>query len=73
MSDINQPSNPEAQDWLTRHQTSTRLDMTLLANACHLACHLLNLNDHKLRRFEWSEGDDDIHDPVVDVVLGGRL
>ena len=36
MSDINQPLSPEARDWLMRHQASTRLELPLLTNACHL-------------------------------------
>lgn len=36
MSDSNPPLSPEARDWLTRRQTSVRLEFPLLTNACHL-------------------------------------
>src|ERR1019366_1440573 len=49
------------------------------AELCHnsfllgldLSGDLLNLNDHKLRRFQRREADEDVHDAPVDVVLGG--
>src|SRR5215203_3610003 len=44
--------------------TSLRLD---------LACHLLDLEDHKLRRFQGGEADDDVDDALIDIVLGCGL
>src|ERR1041384_5433417 len=37
-----------------------------------LAGELLNLENHKLGRFERRKTDDDIHDAVIDVALRGR-
>jgi len=37
-----------------------------------LAGHLLDLDDHKLRRLKWCEVDKDVHDALGDFVRGHR-
>src|SRR5262245_65923059 len=45
--------------------------MTLLSLRLDLPGLLLDLDDHELRRFERREGDQDVHDALIDVVLRG--